>query len=188
MKVSNRNYEIVEWGQQPKEGMILVGFSCNAVLEGKGLKQELIALLREKEVGYRKAVLLFKEKGFASFDESKRVISEMKDDLGRNNNVQNVLQKKYNYLINHVFWTYEENMPKDPRYSKLNVIDMENIDLNSYVNEDKSFDAEKFIRENLSAEDLKKIEKNRNKGLSYQEHAPEDDLTREDNEWNIDRK
>ena len=112
MKVLNKNNEIIEWGQKPKEEMILVGFSCNAVLEGRDLKQDILKLLSEREVGYRRAVLHFKEQSFASFDEAKRVIDEIKTDWGREKNQQKVFQKKYSYLINRVFWTYENNIPR----------------------------------------------------------------------------
>lgn len=187
MKVLNRNDEIIEWGQTPKEGMVLVGFSSNAVLERKDLKQEILKFLSGKEVGYRKAVLHFKKQSFASFDEAKRVVDEIKKDWGREKNQQKVFQKKYSYLINHIFWTYENNIPSDPRYSKLNVINMEKINLNNFINEDKSFDAEKFIRENISKEDIQKIDINRSKGLMHKESAPEDDLSLEDNEWNVNK-
>lgn len=185
MQVSKKD-EIIEWGNKPKDGMILVGFSCGAVLEGQDLKQQIIDLLSEKNIGYRNAVKHFKEHGAASFDEAKRIIDEIKSDLGRTKDKQKVFRKKYNYIINRVFWTYEENIPKDPRYSKLDIIDMENMNLNNYINEDKSFNAEKFIRENVSKEDLFKTKKI--KTLAYKEDAPKDDLSLTDNEWNIDKK
>ena len=188
MKVSNRKYEIIAWGKEPKEGMVLVGFACDAALEGKDLKQEILELLKEKDVGYRKAVILFKEKGLPSFDEAKRVVNEIKKDFGRERNAQKVLKKKYVYAINRVFWTEEQNIPpKDPRYFKLNIIDLEKLDLNSYTNEDKSFNAEKFIRENLSEKDIAKLEKNRKRGLTHKENAPNDNIS-VDNEWHANKQ
>jgi hypothetical protein len=187
MKVSEKN-EIVEWGGKPKKDMILVGFSCNAILEGKDLKQEIIDILNEKDIGYRKAVMHFKKHGLASFDESKRIIDEIKSDLGRNKDQQKVFRKKYGYTISRVFWTYEKNIPDDPRYFKLNIIDMENMNLNNYINEDKSFNAEKFIRENISEKDIEKIKDESRKQIIYKEDAPKDDMSLADNEWNVDKK
>ncbi len=180
--------EIIEWGNKPKKDMVLVGFSCTAVLEGKELKQQLIDILNEKDVGYRKAVIHFKQYGVASFDEAKKVIDEIKIDLGRNKDVQKVFRKNYNYIINKVFWTYEENIPKDPRYFKLNTIDMEKMDLNVYINEDKSFNAEKFIKENLSKEDIEKMKDKQTKKIVHKENVPNDDLSVTDSEWNVDKK
>ena len=180
--------EIIEWGNKPKKGMVLVGFSCTAVLEGKELKQQLIDILNEKDVGYRKAVIHFKQHGVASFDEAKKVIDEIKIDLGKSKDVQKVFRKNYNYIINKVFWTYEENIPKDPRYFKLNTIDMEKMDLNGYINEDKSFDAEKFIKENLSKEDIEKMKNKQAKKIIHKENVPNDDLSVTDSEWNVDKK
>lgn len=176
--------EIVEWGKNPKEGMVLVGFSCKAVLEGVELKKEVIELLRQKEDGYRRAVILVKNETFASFDDSKKIVDKIKKDLGYDKNIYKVYQEKYSYNINHVFWTYEEDIPKDPRYSKLNVVDLKSINMNNYVNEDKSFDSEKFIRENIPQIKLKEKLK---QAIVYKEDAPPNKTESLDNEWNTNR-
>jgi hypothetical protein len=178
MKAYDKKDDIIEFGNQPEEGMVLVGFSSKAILEGIELKKEIIELLKNKVVGYRMAVNVFMKKALASFDEAKSVIDNIENDLRRTKNEQLIFQKKYDYNINKVFWTYKENIPKDPRYFQLQVLNVDKDNTNKYVNEDKSFNAEKFIRENMSKEDVDKLLKKN--PFVFKEDVPESETPQND--------
>jgi len=119
--------KFVEWGKDPEEGMILVGFSGNAVLEGRELKNEIISLVKQKEIGFRQAVDLFKEKGQATFDQSLIVVKKIKNDLRRKDGIKIVMKNRYPYSINKVFWAHERDIPQDSRFFKLDLVDCNKV-------------------------------------------------------------
>jgi uncharacterized protein (DUF2235 family) len=142
-----------EFNETPEEGMILVGFSCSAILEGRELKQVLLDLITKKDkVGIREAVTLFKKESWASFDESLKVVKKLADDFQKLGRAKTLAQTIYPYTINRVFWMHEKDIPKDPRYFKLDVIDCQDVDLKKYQGTDKKFDAKNFISEHMVGE------------------------------------
>lgn len=148
--------ETIEWGQEPKEGMIPIGLSCYAVLEGKILKQQMIDLIsKEKDLGFRKSVELFKQESHATTEESIKVVKQIKEDW--NHKGKNfVLGKEYSYVINRVFWGYEKDIPaNDSRYFKLNLVWADE----NKENEEKSF-IENFKEIKAKSEQLSKKKKN----------------------------
>lgn len=158
--------EFREFNETPEEGMVLIGFSCNAVLEGRELKQELLDLVTKKDkIGIRDAVALFKSVSFASFDEALRVVKQLAEDFHKVGRNLTITQKTYPYTINRVFWMHEADMPKnDPRYFKLKVLDCKNIDLDKYQGTDKKFDAKAFIGDFMD-ENQKKAPKKQSMGI-----------------------
>lgn len=160
----NNKKKIIEWGEEPEKDMKLIGFSCEAIIEGKELKDKIFEYLKEGELGFRKAVSYLKESTLCSFDQAVEIITKMKKDT-----MSIAYGKKYKYVLNRVFWGYEQDMPKnDPRYFVLNIIDCKHIDNNKYLDNSKTFDAESFIKENIKDEDLIK-NKLMKKGISITE-------------------
>ena len=160
----------VPWGEDPEEGMILMGFSCGAVLEGRELKEKIISKIREGELGFRSAVKMFQEEAGADFDQALDMVKRIRRDLKTRNKRDSslVISTPYKYTINKVFWAFEFDLPQnDPRYFKLDVIDCKNIDIEKYENEDKSFNSEKFIKEHVSDREKKEF-------FEINERAPED--------------
>ena len=185
MQSSNTIPKYVPWGEEPDEGMILMGFSCEAVLEGKELKSKIVEKIREGELGFRKAVELFQEEGGAGFDQALDVVKRIRRDIKSKSrkDKSSFMSTPYQYSINRVFWAHEKDMPKnDPRYFKLNIIDCQNIDVEKYKNADKSFNSQQFIKDYMPQEERKKA-------FQVAEIAPEDksgDL--EDGSWLKPRK
>ena len=81
MQTSNTIPKYVPWGEEPEEGMILMGFSCEAVLEGQELKKRLVSKIREGELGFREAVKIFQDEGGAAFDQALDVIKRIRRDF-----------------------------------------------------------------------------------------------------------
>lgn len=161
----------VEFGEEPENGMKLHGFECQAVIEGRDLKETVIEQLRAGDVGFRKAVRIVQNTCLASFDESKRIVLEMRDDfkIGRE---REVLKKNYPYTIRRVFWARSDDVPSDPRYFKLDVIDVNSIDPSKFKNDDGSLDIGNFIRQHLSPSEKARIEATKGKIVAT-EDVPE---------------
>ena len=173
--------EIIEFGQDPKEGMILIGFSTQAVIEGTELKSELIELLKQKKTGIRDAARLLQDKAMAPFEEAKRIAEEIAKDLRSGASV--ILKKNYGFTLNRVFWGYEKDMPlEDGRYFKLQVLDI--TDIEKYVSADKSFDVESFMKDNISEEEFAKLKKKK-QYFKTEIIAPErkEEISNIDTEW-----
>lgn len=173
----------IEFGETPQEGMELYGFSTPAILEGRELKEKILDLLREeKDIGFRKAVILFKEQGGATGDQALKVVREIREDWEKDRrSVQTVLRKEYAYSIDRVFWAFPKDVPKDPRYFKLNVIDVSKFQEPDSKPDD--FDPKEFIRQNISEDDLAKLRESL-KTMDTEEIAPESkEQVQSDEEW-----
>jgi hypothetical protein len=178
-------YETIEWGKDPKDGMILIGFSCEAVIEGKDLKRRIVSSLKNsKKLGYRVSVKILMDEAWASFNEAKNVVDEIKKDLSGDRGVEaTIINKSYKYEINRIFWGYKEGMPKnDPRYFILNMVDCREIEDKKYINPDSSFNTKRFINENLSEESRKILNLTRN-AIETEISAPEINIQDNENEW-----
>jgi hypothetical protein len=178
----------IEWGKDPEKGMSLFGFSCKAVLEGKKLKSEIIGLLKQGEVGIRKAIAHFKSESLACSDESINVVMRIKQDM-KNNNIDYIYKKSYVYTINRVFWAHDKDVPKnDPRYCKLEIIDCNKINKDKYMKSNRQFDAKNFIKDFSNPEFLKT--KKSKKNFFIKEEIPESNIPNEqiDQEWNNNQK
>lgn len=140
----------IEFGKTPEPGMILIGFSCPAEIEGQDLKKEIIALLRKGDVGVRGAISKVKKECLASYDDSVTIVKEMHQDYKKLGE-QEVIKKPYRYEINRVFWGYEKDIPKkDARYFKLDVINSETLGDKKYFNPDKTHNYTKIINDNTT--------------------------------------
>lgn len=177
----------IELDQQPESGMILIGFSCPAELEGRELKREIIDLLQiKKKLGLREAVRIVKEKALASFDDAKAIVEEIFRDL-RSSGEAAVYKKVYKYSVSRMFWGFEQDMPKnDPRYFKLKIVDMQSLDMDDYRKDDGSLDSARLMRELMTEEDRARPGL-LNRLIESKIEDPEQDPTLVDAEWN-DRK
>lgn len=161
MTTKKNEKEFIEWGKNPKPGMKLIGFSAEAVLDGREIKDKIFELLKEGELGFRKAVNLLRKEALCSFDQAVDIITRIKKDTK-----SKAYSKKYKYTLNRVFWSYEKHLPKnDPRYFVLNVLDCsESLEKNENIIDD----LQTFINNNISKEDLEKNKKFK-KGFEVQE-------------------
>lgn len=115
---------VIEFGKEPKEGMVLVGFSGECIIEGREMKEKIAKMFKEGDVGFRKAVQYVQEDGMACLNDALDVVSRMLDEY-KKNGISGLFKKDYKYELNRIFWCYEEDLPQeDPRYFKMNYIDM----------------------------------------------------------------
>ncbi len=168
--------KIVNWGDDPEEGMVLIGLSYPVVLDGRELKEKMITAIKRGQIGIREAINILIKEGHADFDNSKDIVEKMKQELSgkRGGGPNKILRTDYYYNISKMFWAYEEDIPKnDIRYSKLDLVDLNTINEARYLKPDKSFDLEKFISDHTSLKRKKEIKTQR----GYIEH----DFTEEEN-------
>lgn len=178
----------IEWGKDPEEGMALFGFSCKAVLEGKKLKDEIIVMLKQGDLGLRKAINHFKSESLACSEEAISVVMKIKQDI-KNGGNDYVYKKNYVYTINKVFWAFDKDVPKDdPRYCKLEIIDCNKINKDKYIKSNKQFDAKGFIKDFAKPEFLNT--KKEKKRFLIKEEIPDSNESNEliDKEWNDNQK
>lgn len=174
--------KIVEWGQVPDDGMVPVVFSAEVVLEGKDLKRKIIDLLRKGQTGLRQAISFFSNEGFASLEESKRVISEIKRDLAKGKE-QKVYGAKYYYVLERFFWAYPNSVPKnDYRYAILDLVDIDNLDIKKYQ-KNNVLDIRKLVKENISTTQKEILKKLKPKMIAEEITTEEKDTASMDKEW-----
>ncbi|MFW5794009.1 MAG: hypothetical protein ACOCV1_00870 [Bacillota bacterium] len=148
--------KFIEWGENPEDGMVAVGFSCSAALEGIDLKKQILDLFKKGPSGVVEAVLLFKNKAMADKTQASNTIKQMYKDFQKDG-VKSVLKKSYIYKIQRIFWAHEKDIPSDdPRYFRLNLIDMRKIDMSKYEI-GNSFDINAFIKDHMDPEESQRI-------------------------------
>lgn len=136
----------LEFDQTPDDGMIPIGFSSMASINGVDLKKKIISLMSsEKELGIRKCIDLLISECLCSKQDAGKLMKKIHNDY-KNFGANYVINREYIYQINKIFWGFEEDIPEnDLRYFKLdNVIDVRNAknikDVQSIIekyNEDK---------------------------------------------------
>lgn len=106
---------------KPQKGQVLARFRAKADLEGDWVKRNMIDLLTKNLNGSSLAlkiatkVLSIKEKSAVA------LVKEMLSDLSSGMQDDEVMEKKYQVVIEQLYWTNPEYVPDDPHWDRIDL-------------------------------------------------------------------
>jgi len=113
-------FDVRQYG--PQKGQVMAKFSAVAVLGSGQEKLDLVNLLKIDKV--HQASQVMNRIHLAKAPDCYRVLREMCEDLLSGMSDEEVNQKEYEFLLEAVFYTKRECIPKnDPHWETLHVID-----------------------------------------------------------------
>ena len=110
---------------QPKRGQVMARFTAVVELVDGELKNDLIYLLTMTGKA-RECVTLMTKMGCASEKDAIRICREIAEDLQAGMSGREILDKKYEYVLNSYYYTDKENVPTDD--SHWSFVEIANLD------------------------------------------------------------
>ncbi len=123
MELTNENFEEYFFDARrfaPKKGQVLAKFTAVAEFVGGRGKRDIMDLAKQDKI--QQAVQVMKKIHGAKEPDCYRVVREIAEDLLRLSHKE-VENKPYEYIVEYLFYTQKELVPKNKHWETLNVIE-----------------------------------------------------------------
>lgn len=108
----------------PKKGQILVCFTAIADFVDGWVKRNVIDLLFKNDTGAESARKVMRNLVCSTEIDSIRIPKQICEDLLKGMTTEEVAAKPYKMQIEHFYWTKPENLPQDPHWSAISILNL----------------------------------------------------------------